>query len=39
VKLSLRARQACGSYSRDAAQCFGNFKFKAILAARPDILE
>lgn len=36
-QLGLLARNACGSYSRDTAQCFGDTKFKSILAARPDI--
>jgi hypothetical protein len=34
-ELSKRARQACGSYSRDTQQCFADFKLKAILASNP----
>jgi hypothetical protein len=39
MELGQRARQACGSYSRDTQQCFADFKLKAILAQNPGMRE
>lgn len=36
-QLGLLAREKCGSYSRETAKCFGDFKLEKILNARPDI--
>jgi hypothetical protein len=36
-QLGLLAREECGSYSRETAKCFGDFKLDKILNARPDI--
>ena len=39
MELGQRARQACGSYSRDTQQCFADFKLTAILAQNPGMRE